>query len=255
MAKEKPTAPTPVLETNRGRDYKRSDDNVKNISVGLMDMDSAIMYYFDNVIRPRVEESGEQIRVPIMYGSPERWASVRRTGYIRDKKRQILTPVIMFKRTSMTKNESIPLDKLDANNPKLHYTFEKKWTQKNRYDKFTAQQKLIPQNEFYNVTLPDYMTLTYNFIIWTAYTEQMNKIVEKVNYSVGSYWGAPDKMKFKTVIDSFSDVTEMSDTERVVKTEFDVTLNGYLIPKSFNNKVTTQKYITPKRVVVKEGFM
>ena len=28
--------------------------------------------------------------------------------------------------------------------------------------------------------MPDYMTLTYEFTIWTSYIEQMNKIIEKV---------------------------------------------------------------------------
>ena len=33
-----------------------------------MDMDNAIMYYFENVIKPSVQENGESIKVPTMYG-------------------------------------------------------------------------------------------------------------------------------------------------------------------------------------------
>ena len=32
-----------------------------------MDMDSGIMYYFENVIKPSVQENGESIKVPTMY--------------------------------------------------------------------------------------------------------------------------------------------------------------------------------------------
>ena len=39
---------------NRGYLYSRSDDDVKNHEVTLMDMDSAILYYFDEVIQPSV---------------------------------------------------------------------------------------------------------------------------------------------------------------------------------------------------------
>lgn len=39
---------------------------------------------------------------------------------------------------------------------------------------------------------PDYVNITYEFIIWTTYMEQMNKIVEKVIYSDGAYWGDPE---------------------------------------------------------------
>ena len=57
---------------NRGYLYSRSDDDVKNPEVTLMDMDSAIISYFDEVIQPSVEDNGENVKVPIMYASPER---------------------------------------------------------------------------------------------------------------------------------------------------------------------------------------
>ena len=254
MARKKPTPKIQKKDINRGREYKR-DDNVKNISVEIMDMDSAIMYYFDKVIQPTVEESGEQVKVPVLYANPERWVSIRNTGYLRDRKRQLMTPLIVFQRTGMEKNTSLPVDKLDANDPKLHYTFGKKWSKKNRYDKFSVQQNLIPQNEFYNVAVPDYMVLNYDFIIWTSFMDQMNKLIEKINFSAGSYWGEPGKMKFRTIIETFTDATEVADNERLVKTEFSVILNGYLLPKSYNDLITTQKYLSQKRVIMKEELM
>ena len=81
----------------------------------------------------------------------------------------------------------------------------------------------------------------------------MNKIIERINWSAGSYWGEPNKMRFKTNIDSYTDTTEITDRERVIKTEFSVTLKGYLIPEAFNELAgphTMQKYITPKRIVM-----
>jgi hypothetical protein len=78
----------------------------------------------------------------------------------------------------------------------------------------------------------------------------MNKIVERVVYSDGAYWGHPDKMRFRTSIDTFTDATEVSDGERLVRTNFAVTLRGYLLPKgNFDHRSTTQKYISPKRVI------
>ena len=55
---------------NRGYIYTRKDDDVKNPSVTLMDIDSAIMFYFENVIKPTVVDNGESVKVPIMYSSP-----------------------------------------------------------------------------------------------------------------------------------------------------------------------------------------
>ena len=235
---------------NRGYLYSRTDDDIKTPSVTLMDMDSAIKFYFENVIKPSVEDNGENIKVPIMYSSPERWKAIKRDGFMRDKKRQIITPVITYRRTSIERDDMIPQDKLDANDPHLFYTFEKKFSQQNRYDNFTTQVGLLPQREYYNVALPDYVTLTYDFIIWTSYIEQMNKIVERINYSDGAYWGDPNKLRFRSRIDSFTDATEVSDVERLVRTNFSVTLKGYLLPEgNFDHRSTTQKFLTPKRVV------
>ena len=236
---------------NRGYLYSRSsDDNVKNPSVTLMDMDSAIVSYFDMVIKPSVEDNGENVKVPIMYASPERWKAIQRDGFMRDKNRQIITPVIVYRRTSIEKDDTDPQDKLDANNPHMFYTFEKKFSSENKYDNLTTQIGLLPQREYYNVSFPDYVTLTYDFMIWTAYIEQMNKIVERITYSDGAYWGDPDKMRFRTNIDSFTDATEVADAERLVRTNFSVTLKGYLLPEgNFDHRSTTQKFITPKKVI------
>ncbi|MBC8428372.1 hypothetical protein H8D04_00670 [bacterium] len=253
MARKKPIPRNQRATLNRARQYKRDVDEIKDVSISLMDLDSAIMCYFTEVIKPTVMDNGEQVKVPIMYASPERWFAIQKTGYMRDKKRQLILPVIAFRRTGMSKDETIPLDTMDPEEPKLHWQFERKYTDANRYDNFSVQQGLIPQREYYNVAVPDFMVLNYDFIIWTSYIEQMNKLVERINWSEGAYWGEPGKMKFRTSIDSFTDSTEVSDRERIVKTEFSVTLKGYLIPEAFNELAgphTMQKYITPKTLSI-----
>ena len=236
---------------NRGYLYTRTADDVGELSVKLIDIDSAILYYFDNVIQPSVEDNGENVKVPIMYASPERWKAIQRDGFMKDKKRQTITPVIAYRRTSVERDDTIPQDKLDANNPNMFYTFEKRFSQENRYDNFNVQQGILPQKEYYNVTFPDYVVLNYDFIVWTSYIEQMNKIVEKVIYSDGAYWGDPEKLRFRSRIESFTDATEVSDVERLVRTNFSVTLRGYLLPDgNFDHRSTTQKHITPKKVII-----
>ena len=235
---------------NRGYLYTRSGENIKNPEVTLIDIDSSIMFYFENVIQPSIEDNGENVKVPIMYASPERWSAIKKQGFIRDKKRQMITPVIAYRRTSIAKDDSVPQDKLDANDPHMFYTFEKKFSQVNKYDNFSKQIGLLPQREYYNVMMPDYVTITYDFIVWTSYIDQMNGIVEKIVYSDGAYWGDPDKMRFRSSIETFEDATEISDTERLVRTNFTVTLRGYLLPKgNFDHRSTTQKFLTPKKVI------
>ena len=252
MPRNKPIPRSQRNTFNRGTKLSRNNDDVKNISVGIMDMDSAIMYYFNEVIKPSVEVNNEKVKVPCIYASPERWVTISKQGYLRDKKRQIIVPLIVFKRTGMSRDDNMPIDKLDANDPNLFYSFEKKFTQHNRYDKFSVLQNISPGREYYNVAMPDYVQLSYEFTIWTSYIDQMNRIVEKINYSDGAYWGEPGKMRFRTRIDSFSDASTI-DGERLIKTTFSLTLNGYLVPETFNNKTTTQKYLTPKKIILRES--
>jgi len=242
------TTPPP----NRGEARRRDKLEQKNVEVTLMDHDAAIMYYFKETISPTVVEQGEEIKVPIMYANPERWKTIQKNGHLRDNKRQLITPLIAFRRTSIAKDETMAVDKLDANDPKLFYTFEKKYTQENRYDKFSAQKGILPQRELYNVAVPDYVTMSYECIIWTAYIEQMNSIIEKIQYSDGAYWGEPGKFKFKVNVESFEDATEMADNERMIKTSFTFNFRGYLIPEAFNNYINTRKYLTPARVNIND---
>ena len=234
---------------NRAREYRRDKDEQKNISVSLMDMDSAIMYYFNEVIKPSVKENKETVQVPVMYASPERWVSIQKQGFMRDKRQQLIVPAIVFKRTSIEKNENIPVDKLDANKPNQMMTFQQKYSQSNRYDQFSRTVGVTPNKEYYNVVVPDYVILNYEFTIWTSYIEQMNKLVEKINYTDGAYWGEPGKMRFRTKIESFTDASEMDAQERLIKTTFGVQMLGYIIPEEFNSMITTQKQLTPKKLV------
>ena len=64
-------------EFDRANDVRRDDDTLKPLSIGLYDMDYAIKYYFEEVIKPEIEEFGVKVKVPIMYGSPEKWKNVQ----------------------------------------------------------------------------------------------------------------------------------------------------------------------------------
>jgi len=111
---------------------------------------------------------------------------------------------------------------------------------------------LLPQKEYFTTAVPDYMTLNYECIVWTPYIEDMNRIIEQINFSEGAYWGEPNKFKFHSSIDSFEDATEMGDNERIIKTTFNMSFNGYLIPESFNEFINTQRFFTPKQVVIED---
>ena len=67
-----------------------------------------------------------------------------------------------------------------------------------------------------------------------------------------AYWGEPGKMKFKSSIESFSDASQI-DGEKLIQTTFSVNLYGYILPETFDGKTTTQKYLTPKKLIIRES--
>ncbi len=223
---------------NRADQVKR-DDNVGNFYLGLYDIDESIQYYFDNIIKPVVTENNELIKVPVLYGSPERWKSVQKGGYYRDTKGKLILPLIMYRRTSVAKNREFA-NKLDANNPQLFYDiFRKKYNKKNKYDKFSVLHGRTPKEEAYNIIVPDFVSISYDCIIWTDYVEHMNKLIESINYASDSYWGDPEKFKFKALISDYAITTDTPQgADRMVRAAFTISLNGYMIPDALNKELS-----------------
>jgi hypothetical protein len=235
---------------NRSLQNSFEGDTVKPFTVGIQDIDEAIMYYFQNVIRPFVIQNGNRIEVPIIYGAPERWKSVQRDGYYKDKNGAIMAPLIMFKRDTIEKNRSLG-NKLDANYPNLYGVMKKKYDTKNFYSNFNVLNNRIPEQQFYAVTIPDYVTLTYSCVVYTYYVEQLNKIVEAIEYASDSYWGNPQRYQFKAAIDSFTTVTELPTNDvRLVRSTFNIKIYGYIIPNTLQNNVSSLKKFRNKSKLI-----
>lgn len=236
---------------NRGNKISWKGDTTKPFTIGLQDIDESIMYYFNEVIKPTVEQNGKNIKVPIIYGSPEKWKLFQKDGYYRDKKGKVMQPLIMFKRDGMIKTPGVS-NKLDANNPNNYGVFQKKYTNRNSYDQFSVLNNRIPDKEYIAVVYPDYVTITYSCSVSTYYVSQMNKIIEAINYAADSYWGDPKRFKFMATIEDFQDeIVEGEGQDRKAKTNFTLVIKGYIIPdivqKSLNdinkfNKKTTLSF-------------
>ena len=225
-----------IKNTKRAQQIRRND-NIKDLNVNLYDVDSVIKYYFDNVIKPVVDDGSELVNVPVVYGSPERWKSIQKTGVYRDSKGMVQFPVIVYKRTNVEKIKTLG-SKVDVKNP-LFESFQKRHTKANRYDNFQVLTNRQPTRQFHNIVVPDYVKLTYNCIIYTEYLEQLNKIVEDINYAGGQYWGKEESFKFLSKIDSF-DIESIAEQgeDRISKSTFTLTINGFVIPDNIQKAMS-----------------
>jgi hypothetical protein len=229
---------------NRAEQMPREGITYKR-GITIYDIDTTIYEYMRDIVVPKLELDKKQITVPVIYGNAERWKAAQIDGVYRDERGKIILPMVMFKRTSITPNESMAML-----NRQLNYQSYIGYSNKNRYDKFSLLNNFKPRKEIYDITMPDYVQVTYEIMIWTNYTEHMNKIVEQFQWASNEYWGSRDGFKFRSVVDSFDKITEMTENqERLVRTTFSVTTYAYLLPESFDNESTIKKSISTRAVV------
>ena len=242
--------PNDLSTTNRATKLSFRNDDTKPFTLGIVDIDESIKYYIENVIKPSVMQNGERLAIPVVYGNPEKWKSVQADGYYRDKAGKVMCPLIMFKRDSIEKVRNIG-NKLDANQPNLYGAMTKKYSSINAYSNFDILNNRIPVKQHYLTVIPDYVTVTYSCTIMTYYIEQLNKVVEAMNYASDSYWGDPSRFKFKAMIDTFTLATESEiNKERIVKATFNIKLNGHLIPDVLQKDVVAAKKVNSKAQII-----
>ena len=239
------------IEFNRSKEMSFKDDDTKQYSVGIQDIDEAVFYYFRNVIKPFVIQNGDRREVPVIYGAPERWKSFQRDGYYRDKSNAIMLPIIVIKRDTITKDRTVA-NKLDANSPNLSGVWQSKFSSDNFYDNFSTLNNRKPVKTFYAVAQPDYVTMEYSCLIQTYYMSQLNKIIEACEYASDAYWGDPSKFKFRAFIDSFTTATELvQNQDRLVKGTFGIRLRGYIIPNTIQKELKSlKKYNSRAKVTI-----
>ena len=243
---------------NRANATRRDTDKTKNFTVTLLDIDTAIVSTLETTLKLQVSDNGETIRVPVIYGNPERWYAMKKFGHIRDNQGKILLPAIMIRRKSVENNKE-----LATFNRYLSYQTIMNYSEKNKYDRFDLINKGLfpskPTKQIYNVSLPVQVNISYECIIWTDYVDQNNKLLEQINYAAKDYWGDPERFKFRARIDSYTIEQEVNDGEdRNVKTTFDINVNAYLLNENYITgmsgvKNTTQKLFTVRKVKLQEN--
>jgi hypothetical protein len=229
-------------EINRALEVTTKGDQQKDYYIGLQNIDEAVMWYFENVLKLSVIQNNTRLTVPVMYGSPESWKSMQVDGYYRDKEGKLQAPLVVFKRNSVTQNRDLG-NKLDGNSVKNVQLFEKGYSKRNFYSNFPLLKRKegrAQEKEWAISMIPDYVTIEYSCLVWTYYMEQMDKLIEALNFSSRAYWGDPNRFQFYSSIETFTDeLIYTKGEDRAVKSSFNITLNGYLIPDSVNKHVAT----------------
>jgi hypothetical protein len=231
-------------EIVRATEYSVKNSNyktTKDFSIQIIDIDTALLEHIKNNIKPTIIQDGENFLIPVIFDIPEAWETMQYSGGMRDKNGKLMFPLIVLRKNSITKDKTIG-NKLDGNRVHLYKTFQNKYTQINQYDNFNSLKSRIPTQDYTLVVIPDYVTISYTITMFTNYIEHMNQLIEIMNFATDSYWGDKERFMFRNTIDSFNiDSSYNQGEDRIIKTTFNLTLNGYIIPPSINKELASIK--------------
>jgi hypothetical protein len=240
---------------------------------GIEDVDRAFYDLFNEklpLFYKKSKESGEQSRIPVVFASGERFALVSKREPLRDRNGAIILPIISITRSGLeqesTKQGGVndrfnemtirkrinPEDPIYQNlvNAKNFVNSEHSAVGKgsDRGFELESGRLLNPAlgNNVYEVfviPMPKYFTLKYNVTIWCQYNQQANDIISAI---LGSYIQPGGRTMrvdtkkgywfvayFDQEIGQENNLTDFSDSERLIKITLTAEVPGYLILPDF----------------------
>jgi hypothetical protein len=232
----------------RHTQVRRDKDKTRSLGVTLYDIDFAVKSFIDQTMQLKVEDNGETIEVPTLYANSEKWTSIQRNGYLKDKKGKTLVPLITFRRSGVNMKQELRRNKVATTN-QLAYVMKQKYSKMSPYDRFSTLYATKKPQEYFVTPIPDYVDVTYDFILWTEYQSQLNHIIENFVYYGGKSFGDKNFFKFATMIDSLTmEDSNTTGQDRLVRANFQLTVHGYLLPKNIATEVTTKRVVGPNKI-------
>ena len=224
---------------------RRDDDVIKTPKCTIIDIDFAIMSYIKETIQPQIIENNAIIDVPVFYANGEKWAQYQKRGYMLDDRGKILTPYIGLRRSSIADR----LQMLGVNRTPAGFqlTHGNKFTLRNKYDRFSVQQGIKPVQEYYISNVPEFITVSYDLLIWTEYTDQMNAIIEQIMPLNGYAWGTT--WKFPTTISDYTfDTVNTTGEDRLVRASMPLSVQATMLMASELRVANLRKMYSIKKI-------
>ena len=209
-----------------GQPNVKRDGTLKDFSSALYDIDYAVKWHLETIIRPTVSEENSVITVPILFAAGEKWSAVQKHGYLRDNQGKLLTPLIMIKRNSVSNRDDLQdLHVLESADARI--TFKRTYTKQNRYDRFNLSRGQ-PVGEYYSMDVPKFVQIEYELLIWTNNSIQINEVVEQLMWFNGKAFG--DSHKFITHIEppSFEAVNSTGE-DRIVRATMGMRTKAHIL--------------------------
>jgi len=235
---------------NRAQEMRRDNDIIKIPKVTLYDIDYAVYFHLAENLKPTITQNDVQVPVPVMFANGEKWAQIRKYGFLRDSNKKVFAPVMVLRRTNVTNDERLPIVNLNVFGPQTFSPKNKIIPYKTTnmvYDRIAGQHVSKDSYEFYLTDVPDYVRVNYELIIWTDLQEQMNVLVQGIIPLSDHVWG--DYWKFRTNVQDIShDNVNIPGEDRLVKSTITLQVDGYLRNEYEYHQSKIMKAYSLKRV-------
>lgn len=236
---------------NRAQETRRDTDNVKIPEVTPYDIDYAIFYHLSQRLNIQVNDNGKMIPIPVMFSTAEKWSQIREYGFIRDNEKKAVAPLMILKRGSITPDDRFHFGGGNNFNPVTTFTPSLRLipyrTLNMQYDRVSGQMQTNASYEYYAFSVPNYVKVSYELIVWTDLMEQMNKVVSAIMAADNHIWG--DYYKFRTQVNDASpnNINSPGD-DRIVRSTISLDVDGYLRPAFEYGQSNISKQYSIKRV-------
>lgn len=234
-----------------------SETHTEYQNITIETVDRAVYDWFDRDVNAHVRSPEEELKkVPVVFASGERWSTARDPRGIRDKNGVLILPIISVRRTNIDRDRNVALA-LGTETDTL--TISKRLDRKtnilqNAIEERNPARRAANDKAVYEVTtipFPEWFTTGYEIVVQTQYITQMNDILGRIFASIdvqNSFLMPVHLSTFEDLsTEERSDLTnyyfvgfmdtslsdtgnfeEFTDTERIVKYSFNLTIPTYL---------------------------
>ena len=252
------------------RDKQKGDVQEKNIEVPyhkseLQDIDMAVYKLFKERLDISTKTNKGFASVPVIWAGQERSNNIKRDDIKRDKKGNVIYPVIVVERTNIVKDlqnaKSIPYAAIDPRGDLKGGLLEiNRVIKQDKTSNFrkadtmrTRSQEMLPDMrgkenkkvvyETLSIPIPIYMNIDYKIVIRTEYQEQMNDILTPIiraSHGHRRIMIGHNNNNYEAFVDdnysSSNNITNYETNERKYETAISMKVLGYLIGDGRNQQ-------------------
>lgn len=207
-----------------------------NPYISIQQTDTIIMRYIQQVIKPIViDQSGDEMIVPVVYNGAERWVQARKRKAIVDENGNVRYPIISFSRTSISYRDPKYINRIWLSGYRNYVAVQNEYSQQRPYSSVDKSSggHVIPQRNLVNIMIPIDVTSNYEFQIYADNWQDTNDIVEAFMLYTNRWW-ILDNAQIKVKVTEYMNSIQMEQSDqRLIKTNFTMETVSTLLPKSY----------------------